>query len=114
VQSDNATEPCLDLPQERDLAGGCAGCDPHAVPDDERRVRLGEAEARSAKGVERVGGHSEHSVYTVWRCIGRGPGGSSEPPEPRVCVSPACAGGWRCRSVLGDASPATQREHHSS
>jgi hypothetical protein len=43
-------------------------------------------------GFKRVGGRSEYSIYTVWRCVGlgRGPGGSfkCETPEPRVCFSP--------------------------
>ena len=37
-----------------------------------------------------MGRRSECSIYTVWRCVGRGSGGSSEPPGP-VSVSPRCA-----------------------
>ena len=45
-----------------------------------------EKQVLSARGSKRVGRHSEYSI-TVWRCIERGPGGSSEPPEPRICCS---------------------------
>ena len=34
-----------------------------------------------ARGFERVGRRSEYSVYNVWRCVRRGAGASSEPPE---------------------------------
>jgi hypothetical protein len=51
-------------------------------------LRAWEKQALSARGFQECGGHSEYSVYTVRRCIGRGPGGSSEPPEPSVCFSP--------------------------
>ena len=56
----------------------------HAGPDQEaeagRADRAWEKQVLSARGVKRVGRHSEYSIYTVWRCIGRGPGGSSELP----------------------------------
>jgi hypothetical protein len=42
-------------------------------------------QVRSARGFKRVGRHSEYAIYTVWRCVRRGPGGSNEPPEPRIC-----------------------------
>ena len=35
-----------------------------------------------------VGGRSEYSIYTVWRCVGRGPLGSCEPPEPPYLLLP--------------------------
>jgi hypothetical protein len=41
-----------------------------------------------ARGFKKVGRHSEYSIYTVWRRIGRAQaGGSSDPPEPRICFS---------------------------
>jgi hypothetical protein len=30
----------------------------------------------SARGLKRVDRHSEYTIYAVWRCIVRGPGGS--------------------------------------
>jgi hypothetical protein len=47
-----------------------------------------EKQVLSARGSKRVRRHSEDSIYAVWRCYGRGPEGSSEPPEPRICYSP--------------------------
>jgi hypothetical protein len=42
--------------------------------------------------------HSEHSIYAVRRCIGRGPEGSSEPPEPSIGFSLALTFGVICLS----------------
>jgi hypothetical protein len=47
-----------------------------------------EKQVLSARGFKRVGRHPEYSIYTVCRCVGRGPGGSSEPPGSRICFSP--------------------------
>jgi hypothetical protein len=46
-----------------------------------------EKQAVSARGFKRVGRLPEYAIQTVWRCVRRGPGGSSEPPEPRICCS---------------------------
>ena len=77
----------------------------------------------SAKGLKRVGTHSEHAITTVWRCVRRGPGGSrrgpggsSEPPEPPICCSLRVPRGWAC--ALGAASssslPATNHANGSA
>ena len=47
----------------------------NAVPND-----LGDNRVLSARGFKRVGRRSAYDIYTVWRCVGRGPGGSSETP----------------------------------
>ena len=38
----------------------------------------------SARVFKQVRRHSEHTIQTVSRCVRRGPGGSSEPPEPPI------------------------------
>jgi hypothetical protein len=47
-----------------------------------------EKQVLSARGFKRVGRPSQYPIYVVWRCIGRGPGGSSEPSEPRIYILP--------------------------
>jgi hypothetical protein len=53
-------------------------------------LRAWEKQVLSAGGCKRVGRHLEHARETVWgcvrRCVRRGPGGSSEPPEPPQCL----------------------------
>jgi hypothetical protein len=66
---------------------------------DHRRTAW-EKQDLSARGFKRVGRHSEHAIYPARRCVGSGPGGSSEPPEPRVCFSPRRAAGWRGERVV--------------
>ena len=43
--------------------------------------------SQPSRGFKSVGRHSEYPICTVRRCVGRGPRGSSEPPEPRICFS---------------------------
>jgi hypothetical protein len=54
------------------------------------RLQAWEKQASSARRVKRARKHSESAMCTVWRRIGRGPGGSSEPHEPRIYVVRCC------------------------
>jgi hypothetical protein len=74
---------------------------PTAAARGARPAPGGNRPAQPARGLKRVGRHSAHPAHsshmvlgcthTVWRRIGRGPGGSSKTPEPRVCCSPSRA-----------------------
>ena len=73
--------------------------------------------SQPSRGFKSVGRHSEYPICTVRRCVGRGPRGSSEPPEPRICFSPwraggsrAARGGGRCRRRAGRAWGDERRE----
>jgi hypothetical protein len=57
------------------------------------RVHLGETGPLSQGGQAGTtrNRHPEYAIYTVWRCVRRGPGGSSKPPEPPISLSPWCA-----------------------
>ena len=43
--------------------------------------RSWEKQALSARGFKRVGRRSEYAIYTGWRCVRRGPGGSRKRPR---------------------------------
>jgi hypothetical protein len=89
-----------------------ANLDAHRRPaqgkDHNRLERWGHAwkkQALSAKGFKRVGRHSEYAIYTVWSCVRRGTGGSSEPPGPPISFSLGHTG-HRRRHGAGRRPPA--------
>ena len=74
----------MTLPPTASLAGaGLAVGEDADVESVEDRLHLGETGPLS-QGVQAGGRHSEYPIHTVWRCVRRGTGGPSEPPEPPI------------------------------
>jgi hypothetical protein len=53
----------------------------HVGGDAPEKLGAWEKQVLSARGFKRVGRHSEYAIYTVWRCVGRCPGGSRKRPR---------------------------------
>ena len=91
---------------ERERAGtrtsSCRACRSKSRRRRRRRgARTWEKQVLSAR-FKGVGRHAEYSIYAVWRCIGRDPGGLSDPSNPvHVSVSPRRGPVRRQRRVQG-------------